>query len=123
MKTIERDGQKFVLCESCLESVSTGRHPGNTHCGSGDKALSKVTRDMKSRNNHGIYLHEIESSRGIHSVRICTPSYDPKLPGREISAGWWSGVSRGILIQATEVSDLREIARVLNEAADQLETR
>jgi hypothetical protein len=26
---------EFTVCASCAESISTGRHPGNTHCGCG----------------------------------------------------------------------------------------
>lgn len=68
-----------------------------------------------------IQLHEIEPERRDQwSVRIAVPGYDPDDPGREVGAGWFSGKPQGIMVRG-RVADLRSVARILMEAADQIE--
>jgi hypothetical protein len=76
---------------------------------------------------NGISLYQVEQERGSYSdhytVRISIPRYDTDDPTREITGGSFNGHDgRGVLVRA-RVADLRAIARVILEAADQIEAR
>lgn len=67
----------------------------------------------------GVRLHEVEREGKQYTARIAVPDYNPADPHREISAGWFQGSPRGILIRARP-DDMRAVARALIEAADQI---
>lgn len=76
------------------------------------------------RDERPVTLYQVEYKRDEWTVWIKTPNYDSSRPCRTISAGSFNSYEAiGMLMTASDPADLRAIARVLDEAADEIAAR
>lgn len=79
---------------------------------------------VNERDERSVTLYQVEYKRDEWTVWIKTPNYDSSMPRRTISAGSFNSYEAiGMLMTVSDPADLRAIARVLDEAADEIAAR
>lgn len=70
-----------------------------------------------------LQLYRIDSEHRAYTVRISVPDYSVSVPNRDLSAGTFteSGGRHGLLVRAGDPDDLRAIAQILTDAADEIQ--